>query len=201
MHIRKVISILLVLLGGILAVLPLSARYTFTEKPRQVLTQISGDVYLSVDEVARMVVNEDSTLQLIDVRPAIEFNAFSIPGSVNIPYGSFFEKDPEPFLNRPVRVVFYSNGDMDANYALVLSRGLGYENTFVMKGGLNEWFGLVMNSEFTGDRISPRENALFETRHKARKLCRDINSLPDSLKLSYRNANRFDPKKLDGGCE
>ena len=35
-----------------------------------------------------------------------------------------------------------------------------------MKGGLNEWFNTVMNSNFTGDRISARENALFETRTK-----------------------------------
>jgi hypothetical protein len=33
-----------------------------------------------------------------------------------------------------------------------------------MKGGLNEWFNTVMNSSFTGDKISARENALFETR-------------------------------------
>ena len=38
-----------------------------------------------------------------------------------------------------------------------------------MKGGLNEWFNTVMNSSFTGERISARENALFETRTRAKK--------------------------------
>ena len=41
-----------------------------------------------------------------------------------------------------------------------------------------------MNSTFTGERISARENALFETRTRARKMFTEINSLPDSLKMN-----------------
>ena len=100
-----------------------------------------------------------------------------------------------------MRNIFYSNGDMDANYALILARGLGYKNCFVMKGGLNAWYETIMNSEFTGERISASENALFETRMKARSLFNEVNSMPDSLKLAYIASKRFDPKKLDGGCE
>ena len=70
-----------------------------------------------------------------------------------------------------------------------------------MKGGLNEWFNTVMNSSFTGDRISARENALFETRTRARKMFTEINSLPDSLKRNSLNQNNLQRKKLDGGCE
>ena len=70
-----------------------------------------------------------------------------------------------------------------------------------MKGGLNEWFTTVMNSNFTGDRISARENALFETRTNARKLFTEINSLPDSLKMKFIEAKHIAVKKLDGGCE
>ena len=70
-----------------------------------------------------------------------------------------------------------------------------------MKGGLNEWFNSVMNSNFTGERISARENALFETRRRARKMFTEINSLPDSLKLKFIEAKHIASKKLDGGCE
>ena len=201
MNVRKTISVLLLLLGAMLALLPLSARYTL-RGPVEVLRQsIDSHSYFTPDQVARMVVAEDSSLQLIDLRPASEYATFNIPGSVNIPYPDFFKKDPAPYLSQTDKVVFYSNGDIDSNYALVLAAGLGYHNTYVMKGGLNAWFESVMNSEFSGQRISARENALFETRLRARKLCTEINSLPDSLKMQYMAASRFDPKKLDGGCE
>ncbi|MFO7369793.1 MAG: hypothetical protein R6X09_05935, partial [Bacteroidales bacterium] len=71
----------------------------------------------------------------------------------------------------------------------------------VMKGGLNEWYDVVMNSRFIGDKISARENALFEIRTKARKQFTDLNSLPDSLKARYRESKEIQRKKLDGGCE
>ena len=70
-----------------------------------------------------------------------------------------------------------------------------------MKGGLNEWFTTVMNSSFKGGRLSPRENALFETRTRARKIFTEINSLPDSLKLKFIEARHIAARKLDGGCE
>jgi hypothetical protein len=70
-----------------------------------------------------------------------------------------------------------------------------------MKGGLNEWFTSVMNGNFTGDKISARENALFENRMSARKMFTEINSLPDSLKQKFLESKHIAAKKLDGGCE
>jgi hypothetical protein len=70
-----------------------------------------------------------------------------------------------------------------------------------MKGGLNEWYNSVMNSSFTGEKISARENAMFETRTRAKNLFIEINSLPDSLKLKFIESKRIAAKKLDGGCE
>ena len=58
-----------------------------------------------------------------------------------------------------------------------------------------------MNSSFTGEKISARENALFETRTRAGKLFTEINRLPDSLKLKFIEAKHIAFKKLDGGCE
>ena len=83
---------------------------------------------------------------------------------------------------------------------MVLARGLGYENCKVMKGGLNEWFDKVMYSKFSGERISARENALFENRTRAKQFFTEINSLPDSLKTKFAESKRQAEKSLDGGC-
>src|SRR5665648_5178 len=117
--------------------------------------------YFSVDQVARFLISEDSTVQIIDLRSPEEFRSENIPGSINIPYEKLLGIDPGSFLKSGnIKNIFYSNGDLYSNYALVISRGLKYKNIYVMSGGLNEWFNSVMNSSFRGERISARENAL-----------------------------------------
>jgi rhodanese-related sulfurtransferase len=200
---RQIITSILLVLGALLAFLPLSGKYSMHVKPSQVLAAaLDESNSFTADQVARFVVTEDSTLQLIDLRTPEEFRICNIPGSVNIPYAEFLKADPAPYLNAPgMRHIFYSNDDLNAGYAQTLSLGLGYKNCFIMKGGMNAWYAAVMNSEFKGDKISARENALFETRLKARNLFNEVNSMPDSLKLAYIASKKFDPKKLDGGCE
>jgi len=203
MNTRQKISVILLLLGLILAFLPLSGNYSFHGKPDKLLTEaLYENTYFTADQVARFAITEDSTIQLIDLRSPEEFRSFSIPGAINIPYGEMLSKDLESFLNREnIRNIFYSNSDYNANYAFVIAKGLGFENNYVMKGGLNEWYRVVMNSEFSGDKITARENAIFETRTRARRLFTEMNSMPDSLKAKYRESKEIERKKLDGGCE
>ena len=203
MNIREKFSAGLLCLGFILALLPLSANRSFIVSPQKLLSEIlDKKTYFTVDQVARFVVSEDTTVQIIDLRSPEEFMYVNIPGSINVPYDKLLDNNPGSFLNNEnIKTIFYSNGDIDSNYALVLASGLNYKNIYVLKGGLNEWFNTVMNSNFTGERISARENALFETRTRARKMFTEINSLPDSLKLKFIEAKHIAIKKLDGGCE
>jgi len=203
MNTREKFSVALLCLGLILALLPLSGSRSFTVKPQKLLSEVlDGDTYLTADQVARFVVSEDSSVQIIDLRTPEEFRSVNIPGSVNIPYSSILDSDPGSILNNgKSRNIFYSNGDFDSNSALAIARGLNLKNTYVMKGGLNEWFNTVMNSNFSGDRISARENALFETRTRAKKMFTELNSMPDSLKLKFIQSKHMAAKKLDGGCE
>jgi rhodanese-related sulfurtransferase len=203
MNTREKFSAGLLCLGLILALLPLSGSRSFIVKPQKLLSEaLDADTYLSVDQVAKFVVSEDSSVQIIDLRTPEEFRAVNIPGSINIPYGKLLDNDPAGILNNgKSKNIFYSNGDFDSNYTLAIARGLNLKNTYVMKGGLNEWFNTVMNSSFTGEKISARENSLFETRTLAKKMFTSMNSLPDSLKLKFIQSKHAAAKKLDGGCE
>ena len=189
--------------GIILAFLPFNASRSFLLRPGELLSRsVSEDHFFTVDQVARFLNNEDHTVQLIDLRNAGQFRKFNIPGSINIPFSDLSNPVWEAYLNqKDVKNIFYGNGDQTASYAWVIATGLGYPNNFVMKGGLNEWFKTVMLSEFSGDKITPLENAKFENRFNARRIFTQINSLPDSLKTQYFNAKRLKEKKLDGGCE
>ena len=203
MNTRVKFSVGLLGLGLILALLPLSGSRSFTVNPKKLLSEVlDNSTYFTVDQVAKFMVYEDSSVQIIDLRTPEEFRTLNIPGSINIPYSKLLDNDPGSFLNNgKARNIFYSNGDFDSNFAIAIERGLNFNNTYVMKGGLNEWFNTVMNSNFTGERISARENALFETRTRARKLFNEMNSMPDSLKMKFIRSKHIAAKKLDGGCE
>lgn len=203
MNTREKFTAGLLSIGLILALLPLSANRSLTVNPEKLLTEVSDkESSYTVDQVAKFVISEDSTVQIIDLRSPEEFRSFNIPGSVNIPYPELLNSNPGSYLsNKNIKTIFYSNGDIDANYAFIITRGMNFSNTYVMKGGLNEWFTTVMNSSFSGKKISARENAIFETRTRARKLFTDINSLPDSLKLKFIESRHLATKSLDGGCE
>jgi len=203
MQIREKLSIVLLALGLILSLLPLRSTRSFSAGRNKVISEgLDNKSYLTVDQVARMIVNEDPNMQIIDVRSSGEFMKFSIPGAINIPWPELTEKDPSSFLGvGNIKNIFYSNGDINSNYAVVFAAGMGYSNCYAMKGGMNEWIKTVMNTKFTGEKISASDNALFEARTRAGRLFIEMNSLPDSLKIRYLNEKKFNPKKLDGGCE
>ena len=200
---REKYTFALLCLGVILAFLPLRETRSLKGDPAGVLAHsLEEGTTLTPDQVARMIVKEDSTLVLIDLRPADEFRQFTLPGAVNVPYEELIKRDPSTYLGAGnFRNVFFSNGDVKSAYAVVIAAGLGFNNSYSMKGGMNDWFRDVINSEFSGERISASENALFETRTRAKRMFTEMNSLPDSLKAVYLKSKRFDPKKLDGGCE
>lgn len=202
MNARIKITVLLVGLGILLAFMPNPSSKTFKLKPDEMLAKSTSEkMYFSVDEVARFVNNEDSTVLLIDLRSPEEFRKSNIPGSVNIPFNDLLNPNWSVYFNQEnVRTVFYGNGDQLANIAWTINTGLGSENSFVMKGGLNEWYKTVMLTKFEGETITPRENALFENRYKARDIFKEINSLPDSLKTKFFDSKRLKQTKLDGGC-
>jgi rhodanese-related sulfurtransferase len=203
MNVREKYSAVLLCIGLILAFLPLSGSRSFTVRPQKLLAEVLDEsTFLSVDQVARYVAEEDSSIEIIDLRTPEEFNKMNIPGSVNIPYPKFLDSDPASILNNgKSKNIFYSNGDYDSNYALTIARGMNIRNTYAMKGGLNEWFNTVMNSSFHGEKITARENAIFESRIRAKKMFAALNSLPDSLKLKFIQSKHIAAKKLDGGCE
>lgn len=203
MNARIKLSVVLMGAGLILAFLPYNASKTFQMKPDELVAEaLNNEIYFSVDQVARFVNNEDSAIRIVDLRSREEFLECNIPGSVNIPFNDFLNPDWEGYINqKTVKNIFYGNGEETANVAWTIATGLGYKNNFVMKGGMNEWYKTVMLSNFEGDRITPRENALFETRLKARRLFTQLNSLPDSLKMQFLEAKRLEESQLDGGCE
>lgn len=203
METRKQITLLLLLFSLILAMLPLTANRSFKARPAELLDEVLQDTTsFSADQVAGFIVREASDIQMFDLRPAEDYGKGFIPGAVSVPYAGFIRTDPDIWLrDRNKRMILYSADDAEAASAMAYARGLGYDNTYFLKGGIDEWVKIVSATEFEGERITARENALLETRRRAADMYNELRSLPDSLKVKYLESKKFSARKLDGGCQ
>lgn len=203
MNARILLSVNLIVIAIILLFLPERVSKKGQPLPSQeVQFLVQNTKSIDVDKAALIINQTDSAYQLIDVRSSEEFLAFNLPGSINIPFDQLLAPQFQGYLNQDNKTnILYSNGDFTSNMACALLNSKGYKDNIALKGGINEWFALVMNNTFDGGRLTARENALFENRRKAKTLFTQINSLPDSLKNNYLAAKLLEEKELDGGCE
>lgn len=151
------LTIIAVLVALVLLFLPERINYEET-KPEMLIKEINDPArYLSVDQVAERLINEDPSLMLIDVRNADQYNKYSLPGAFNIPLGNLLEPEWIDYLNQDdMDVVLFSNGDVYADQAWILCTRLGYKNLYVIKGGLNKWYSNIISPN------KPKETAPSE---------------------------------------
>jgi sulfur-carrier protein adenylyltransferase/sulfurtransferase len=143
----KWLAIFIVPMGIIIAAVPQNTTKPYKLTAPQLLAEANNRTqYVTPETVADMIVNKDPSLQLIDVRSQDEFEKFSLPGAINIPLTDLLAEKYADVINQDLKTnVFYSNGTVTANQAWMLTRQLGYANNFVLEGGLNYWFEVIMN--------------------------------------------------------
>ena len=64
-------------------------------------------------------------------------------------------------------VVLYSNGSVEAVEAWMLCRQKGYENIYVLQGGLNYWYETILNPAKPASTMSDEELAKYDFRRAA----------------------------------
>jgi len=158
MNSRVVISVIFVFMGLIIAAVPNSKTLNYSLSPEEMLSDLNGrSQYISPDEVADMLINNDPSIQLIDIRSAEEYHEFHLPGAYNIPMSDLLNDEYRYVIDQDLKInVFYSNSSVKANEAYIICRQLAYYNNYVLEGGLNHWAEVIMNPEKPG-YISPNE--------------------------------------------
>jgi len=169
MKARLILAAILIPLGLIIAAVPENTTKPYKLTAEQLLEEVKeGTQFIHPDEVAHMLVSKDPTLQIIDVRSADEFDKFSLPNSINIPLSDILNPEYEEYINQDVKLnVFYSNGTTDANQSWMITRQLGYENNYVLQGGLNYWAETIMNPETPAETDPNEEIAKYNFRKGA----------------------------------
>jgi rhodanese-related sulfurtransferase len=166
---RVILSISIIGLGVIIAAIPQNTTHPYKLTAEELLEEAYGRVqYFNPDEVAEMIVQKDPSFQLIDVRDPDEFEKFKLPGAINIPLPNLLDEEWLPYLDQDIRMnIFYSNGTLKSNEAWMITRTLGYNNNYVLEGGLNYWAETIMNPEQPASTSPNEEFAKYDFRQGA----------------------------------
>ena len=125
----------------------------------------NNERYASIEQVADWIINQDPSLLLVDVRGHIAYDAFSLPKAVNIPLENLLDAENREILDcERYRIVFFSNDDLAAANAWMLSRRIGCRNNYIMQGGLNRWTETILSPPKPESTASAEEIELYQFR-------------------------------------
>jgi rhodanese-related sulfurtransferase len=156
-------------MGLIIAAVPQNKTNPYKLTAEELLNEVNTrNQFVTADVVADMIIKKDPSLRLIDVRNQDEFEKFSLPGAINIPSANLLSEEYAGILNQDIKMnVFYSNGTLAANEAWLITRQLGYENNYVLEGGLNFWFDAILNPQKPASVNPDEEFAKYDFRKSA----------------------------------
>ncbi|MCF8226748.1 MAG: rhodanese-like domain-containing protein [Bacteroidales bacterium] len=201
------LAIVFLTLGFVIAAIPQNTTHPYKLNPEELLEQVnSGMQYFSPDVIADMIINEDPSFLLIDVRAQDEYEKFHLPGAVNIPLSDLLAEQWRPYLNQDIRHnIFYSNSTVKANEAWMLTVQLGYKNNYVMQGGMNYWAETIMNPEAPEMTSPDEEIAKYNFRKGAgMKLGGSVETELQQTKQTAPALPKIAPKpnkkRVQGGC-
>jgi len=203
----RLLALFIIPMGLIIAAVPQNKTKPYKLTAEQLLSEVNTRTqYVTPDAVADMIIKKDPTLRLIDVRSQDEFEKFSLQGAINIPVTDLLSEKYTDLLNQDVKMnIFYSNGTLAANEAWMVTRQLGYNNNFVLEGGLNYWFDAILSPKKPASTSPDEEFARYDFRKSAGAALGGgsaIQPAQDKSAASSKPAITAGPKKKKaaGGC-
>ncbi len=145
---RNYIILIVIAVGLAIGILFMDKTNTSVETDPEALAVAWNDPsrFLTVEDVARRIIQKDPGVIIIDLRPADQFKAFSVPTAVNIPIDSLLTETSLQLLKMPhFDKVIYSNSDVWADQAWLLCERQKIKSVFILEGGINEWFKKIVD--------------------------------------------------------
>jgi rhodanese-related sulfurtransferase len=201
---------ILVLLAGGLVLLPKHQKHEGIKPELLLAKSISQERYISTDDLANKLVNQDPSYLLVDVRDSISYLKSTLADAFNIPLKDLLKEDYEGYLNQDsYNVVLFSNDNFYADQAWIICTRLGYKNLHVLKGGINEWFKTIINPPKPIENM-PAEAFELYTFRKAASIYFGV-GYPEQFKGKITKIKKEVPKKVitvkkkkkapaEGGC-
>ncbi|MBD3225971.1 MAG: hypothetical protein GF313_14685 [Caldithrix sp.] len=163
---------LLVLLGIIIAFAPVDKMADRNTVSAETLIEElhNKQVYIQPDQLAHWIINDDPGYQILDIRNTEDYSQYHIPGNVHLPFEKLAKEKLEGLLNPYKITVLASNGNSKAAQAWVLLRQMGFENVYILRGGVNYWVD-VFNSPQKPDATAANDEIF---RYQFRKSAGDV---------------------------
>jgi len=193
-------GLMIVLAAGLL-VLPERENYVQIAPEDLMWDAVQQTKFFNVDQVAGMIINNDPTLMLVDVRGQKDFNEFSLKNSINIPLDSLLSPNYEDYLGiEDMNVVFYANDNIKADRAWVIGRRMGYHNLYIMEGGLNSWINCIIKPQKPDEAQPSSAFAQYEFRKGASIYFTGAELKTADKKNSVKVVKRKKGSAVAGGC-
>ena len=169
MNPRILTTALIGLIGLIIAMVPENTTKQFQLTASELIDEMEeGSEYIHPDELAEWLINKDPSIQLIDIRTPIEFEKFHLDNAINIPLSQLLKDEWVDYLNQGVKMnILYSNGNTLAHDSWMILRQFGYDNNYVLQGGLNYWTETILNPTSPPPHSPNDELAKYEFRKGA----------------------------------
>ncbi len=151
---REVLIMALLLIGGFIAIfLPDTKPLKHIIGADKLLYEVNKEGrYITTDEVAKMIMEKDPSLLLIDIRSPEAYKKFTLEGAMNIPFDKILADENKDYFDQDVyTTVLFSNGSSLADEAWLTLRSYDYKGNKVMKGGLNQWYKTIINPQKPAD--------------------------------------------------
>jgi rhodanese-related sulfurtransferase len=207
MNPRVILAIATLVLGLIIAAVPADTTRPYKLTAEQLLEEVNMRTqYIAPETVADMMVKKDPSMRLLDVRGKDEFDKYHLPDAINIPLTDLLSEEYADILDQDVKMnVFYSNGSLHANEAWLITRQLGYQNNYVLEGGLNYWFEAIMNPQKPASTSPDEEFARYDFRRSASQALGGGGIVTQSDESNTASAKpviivKPKKKKVAGGC-
>lgn len=205
----QILALILIVLALGLLLIPKHQKHEGISPELFAKNILSTERYITSDQLADRMINEDPALLLVDTRESEAYEHFTLPGAINIPLNEIFSDELNPYLDQDVYdIILFSNDNFTAEQAWMLSNRMGYQRLYILDGGLNTWFATIIQPAMPKETMSQEAFELYSFRKAAGKYFGVAN---DTLEVEVKPIKRTPTKKVvtkpkkkkrvpEGGC-
>ena len=189
----QILALILVILAGGLLLIPKHQKHEGISPELFAKNILSTERYISSDQLADRMINQDPVLLLIDTRSLEEYQRFSLPDAIHIPLSDIFSEALNPYLDQNIYdIILFSNDNFSAEQAWMLCNRMNYQRLYILDGGLNNWFGTIIEPELPSETMSQEAFELYSFRKAAGKYFGVAN---DTLEIEVKPIKQAPPPK------
>ena len=205
----QILALILIALAGGLLLIPKHPKHEGISPELFAKNILSTERYITSDQLADRIINQDPALLLIDTRSLEAYQSFSLPNAVHIPLSEIFSDELNPYLDQNIYdIILFSNDNFNAEQAWMLCNRMDYQRLYILDGGLNTWFSTIIEPIPPKETMPQEAFELYSFRRAAGKYFGVAN---DTVEVEVKPVRKAAPKKVvtkpkkkkrvpEGGC-